>query len=69
MIKKDYVKNNSFIIDVGISKTEKGITGDVDFNSVKDKINIITPVPGGVGPITVACSIENMIKTYRNCIE
>ena len=69
MITEDFVKKGSFIIDVGISKTENGITGDVDFNSVKDKINKITPVPGGVGPITVACSIENMIKTYRNVIE
>ena len=66
MITKDFVKEGSFIIDVGISKNKNGITGDVDFNSVKDKINKITPVPGGVGPITVACSIKNMIKTYRN---
>ncbi len=69
MITKDFVKEGSFIIDVGISKNKNGITGDVDFNSVKDKINKITPVPGGVGPITVACSIKNMIQTYRNLLE
>jgi len=69
MITKDFVKEGSFIIDVGISKNKKGITGDVDFNSVKDKINKITPVPGGVGPITVACSINNMIKTFRYFLE
>jgi len=49
MLTKDFVKKGSFIIDVGISKTKNGITGDVDFKSVKDKINSITPVPGGVG--------------------
>ena len=69
MITKDFVKEGSFIIDVGISKNKNGITGDVDFNSVKDKINNITPVPGGVGPITVACSIKNMIQTYGNILE
>ena len=68
-ISNNFVKDGSFIIDVGISKHEKGISGDVDFESVKDKIDKITPVPGGVGPITVACSIHNMIKTYRNCFE
>ena len=69
MLTKDFVKKGSFIIDVGISKTKNGITGDVDFKSVKDKINSITPVPGGVGPITVACAIKNMLKTYRYCLE
>ena len=69
MLTKDFVKKGSFIIDVGISKTKNGITGDVDFKSVKDKINRITPVPGGVGPITVACAINNMLKTYRYCLE
>ena len=69
MLTKDFVKKGSFIIDVGISRTKNGITGDVDFKSVKDKINRITPVPGGVGPITVACAIKNMLKTYRYCLE
>ena len=69
MLTKDFVKKGSFIIDVGISRTKNGITGDVDFKSVKDKINRITPVPGGVGPITVACAINNMLKTYRYCLE
>jgi methylenetetrahydrofolate dehydrogenase (NADP+)/methenyltetrahydrofolate cyclohydrolase len=69
IIKNDFVKEDSFIIDVGISKTEYGITGDVDFESVKDKIKKITPVPGGVGPITISCSIRNMLKTYQKVIE
>jgi methylenetetrahydrofolate dehydrogenase (NADP+)/methenyltetrahydrofolate cyclohydrolase len=69
IIKKEHVKNNSFVIDVGISKTENGITGDVDFESVKDKVSKITPVPGGVGPITISCSIKNMLKTFQKSIE
>ncbi|MDH7516762.1 MAG: tetrahydrofolate dehydrogenase/cyclohydrolase catalytic domain-containing protein [Candidatus Thermoplasmatota archaeon] len=69
LITKDHVKNNSFVIDVGINKTKNGLCGDVDFDSVKEKIGKITPVPGGVGPVTVACSLINMIKTFKNCVE
>jgi len=69
MINENFVKEDSFIIDVGISKNKDGITGDVDFESVKNKIRKITPVPGGVGPVTVACSINNMVKAYRNSLE
>jgi methylenetetrahydrofolate dehydrogenase (NADP+)/methenyltetrahydrofolate cyclohydrolase len=69
LIKNDHVKNNAFVIDVGIIRTENGICGDVDFESVKEVAGKITPVPGGVGPVTVACSLKNMIKTFNNCIE
>ena len=69
LITRDHVKKNAFVIDVGIIKTEDGICGDVDFNSVKEKAGKITPVPGGVGPVTVACSIRNMLKTCKNCLE
>lgn len=69
LIKADHVKNNAFVIDVGIIKTQSGVCGDVDFESVKEKAGKITPVPGGVGPVTVACSLINMIKTFKNCFE
>lgn len=69
LIKNDYVKNNAFVIDVGIIQTKDGICGDVDFESVKEIAGKITPVPGGVGPVTVACSLKNMIKTFKNCVE
>ena len=69
IITSDYVKKNAFVIDVGIVNTKDGICGDVDFDSVKEKAGKITPVPGGVGPITVACSLRNMLKTYKNCVE
>ncbi len=69
LIKSSHIKNNSFVIDVGIIKTEKGICGDVDFEDVKNKAGKLTPVPGGVGPVTVACSLKNMLKTFKNCIE
>ena len=68
-ITEDYVKNGAFVIDVGIAETEDGIRGDVNFDSVKEKAGKITPVPGGVGPVTVACSLKNMLKTYKNCVE
>jgi len=67
LITKDHIKKGCFLIDVAIISTKEGIFGDVDFNSVKDIAGIITPVPGGVGPVTVACSLKNMIKTFKNC--
>lgn len=67
-ITKDFVKKNAVVIDVGIVKTEKGVCGDVDFNSVKQVASRITPVPGGVGPVTVACSLKNMVKTFENVV-
>jgi len=69
LIKKEYIKNNAFIVDVSIISTKSGICGDVDFDSVKEIAGKITPVPGGVGPVTVACSLKNMILTFKNCIE
>jgi methylenetetrahydrofolate dehydrogenase (NADP+)/methenyltetrahydrofolate cyclohydrolase len=69
LITKDYIKNNATVIDVGIVETNDGIHGDVDIESVKEKAALLTPVPGGVGPVTIACSLSNMVKTYRNCIE
>jgi methylenetetrahydrofolate dehydrogenase (NADP+)/methenyltetrahydrofolate cyclohydrolase len=69
LITGDHVKENAFVIDVGIVKTEDGVCGDVDFESVKEKAGKITPVPGGVGPVTIACSLRNMLKTFKNCLE
>ena len=69
LITSDHVKNGAFVIDVGIVKTKDGVCGDVDFGYVKEKADMITPVPGGVGPVTVACSLVNMLKTYENCLE
>jgi methylenetetrahydrofolate dehydrogenase (NADP+) / methenyltetrahydrofolate cyclohydrolase len=68
IIKKDHVKPGAFIIDVGIIQTESGVVGDLD-KTVEKTAGKITPVPGGVGPVTVACSLLNMLKTYKNCIK
>lgn len=65
LITKDMVKENSIIIDVGINKVGDTITGDVDFNSIKDKVQAITPVPGGVGQMTVAELAKNILKAYN----
>lgn len=69
LITEDHLKNGVFVLDVGINKTKDGVCGDVDFDSVKEKAGKITPVPGGVGPVTIACSLSNMLKTYKNCLE
>lgn len=67
LITKDMVKKNAMIIDAGISKLEGETVGDVDFEAVSEKVKYITPVPGGVGPMTVASLIENTwIAMRRN---
>ena len=66
-ITKDMIKDGAVVIDVGINRIpgEKKIVGDVDFTNVKDKCEYITPVPGGVGPMTIISLIENLIKTVE----
>lgn len=61
----DMIKNNAIVIDVGINRLEDdSICGDADFENLKDKCSYITPVPNGVGPMTVACLMENTYKFY-----
>lgn len=61
MITADMVKEGAVVVDVGMSRTEEGLKGDVDFEAVKEKASAITPVPGGVGPMTVASLIRNCV--------
>ncbi len=60
-ITQDYLKKDTILIDVGINRIDGKIYGDVDFENVKDICSYITPVPGGVGPLTVACLMENTL--------
>lgn len=62
LIKKENVKNNAIIVDVGITIQNNKIYGDVDFENVKDIVQAISPVPGGVGPLTVICLMKNLIE-------
>ena len=65
-INSEYVKNGSVVIDVGTNRNSEGkLVGDIDFNSVKDIAGYITPVPGGVGPMTIACLFDNLIEMYK----
>ena len=65
LVKGDWVKKDSIIIDVGINKVADKILGDVDFEQVKDKVKAITPVPGGVGPMTIACLLKNTLECFK----
>jgi len=65
LVKKDWVKDGSIIIDVGINKQGDKIVGDVNFEEVKDKVKAITPVPGGVGPMTIACLLKNTLECFK----
>lgn len=65
-ITQDMVKENAVVIDVGINRSEDGkICGDVDFENVKEKASFITPVPGGVGPMTIAMLMNNIVKAAK----
>ena len=61
MVKGDWLKPGATVIDVGINRTDAGIVGDVDFVSASEVAGAITPVPGGVGPMTIACLIRNTL--------
>ena len=65
LVKKNWVKDGSIIIDVGINKQGDKIVGDVSFEEVKDKVKAITPVPGGVGPMTIACLLKNTLECFK----
>jgi len=65
LITEKHVGEGSIVIDVGIVKEGEKVYGDVDFDSVKEKAGMITPVPGGVGPVTIACMLENSLRAYR----
>ncbi len=64
-VKADWVKNDAIIIDVGTNYTDNGLVGDVDFESVKEKATMITPVPGGVGSLTNVMLLENCVEAFR----
>jgi methylenetetrahydrofolate dehydrogenase (NADP+) / methenyltetrahydrofolate cyclohydrolase len=65
MVKRDWVKPGAIVIDVGMNRLEDGLAGDVDFDEVAEVASAITPVPGGVGPMTVACLLRNTVKAAR----
>ena len=65
LVKADWVKKDAIVIDVGINKTENGLVGDVAFEEVSKVARALTPVPGGVGPMTIACLLKNTIECFK----
>ena len=65
LVKADWVKKDAIVIDVGINKTDSGLVGDVDFEEVSKVAKAITPVPGGVGPMTIACLLNNTVECFK----
>ena len=65
IIGSDHVKEGAVVVDVGISRTEDGLVGDVDYEAVEPLASAITPVPGGVGPLTIAFLLKNTLKAWR----
>ena len=66
LVKKNWVKDNAIVIDVGINKVGEKIIGDVNFDELKNKTKAITPVPGGVGPMTIACLLKNTLECFKD---
>ena len=67
MVKGEWIKDGAIVIDVGINRLDTGkLCGDVDYESALGKAGAITPVPGGVGPMTIACLLANTIQAYKN---
>ena len=62
LVKGDWVKKDAIVIDVGINKTENGLVGDVAFDEVSKVAKALTPVPGGVGPMTIACLLKILLS-------
>ena len=65
LVKGDWVKKDAIVIDVGINKTENGLVGDVAFDEVSKVAKALTPVPGGVGPRTIACLLKNTVECFK----
>ncbi|MEA2193229.1 MAG: methylenetetrahydrofolate dehydrogenase / methenyltetrahydrofolate cyclohydrolase [Solirubrobacteraceae bacterium] len=65
MVKADWVKPGAIVVDVGMNRTADGLAGDVDFDAVKEVASAITPVPGGVGPMTIAFLLRNTLQAAR----
>ena len=65
LVRGDWVKKDTIVIDVGINKTENGIVGDVAFDEVSKVAKALTPVPGGVGPMTIACLLKNTVECFK----
>ena len=62
---RSWVKKGAVVIDVGINDVDGKIVGDVDFSEVQERASMITPVPGGVGPVTVAILMRNVLRSFR----
>jgi methylenetetrahydrofolate dehydrogenase (NADP+)/methenyltetrahydrofolate cyclohydrolase len=65
LVTAEMVREGAVVIDVGINRTDDGLAGDVDFDAVAEKAAAITPVPGGVGPMTIAMLLANTVKAAR----
>lgn len=68
MVDDTFIKTGATVIDVGVSRVEGKILGDVDFDKVYPKAGFITPMPGGTGPMTIACLLENTLKCYLDLV-
>ena len=65
LVKGDWIKEGAVVIDVGMNRTDAGLKGDVEFESAAARASLITPVPGGVGPMTIAMLLRNTLEAAK----
>ena len=65
LVKEDWIQKNCIVIDVGINNLDGKIVGDTDYDNIKNHVKAITPVPGGVGPMTIACLLQNTLACFK----
>ena len=65
MVRGSWIKEGAVVVDVGINNIGGKIVGDVNFNEVRERASMITPVPGGVGPVTVAILMRNVLRAFK----
>ncbi len=68
-VNADMVKQGAVVVDVGINRTQDGLVGDCDYEGIKEKARAITPVPGGVGPMTIAMLLKNTVSAWKNKLQ
>jgi methylenetetrahydrofolate dehydrogenase (NADP+)/methenyltetrahydrofolate cyclohydrolase len=69
LVTADMVRDGAVVIDVGTNRTDEGLVGDVEFDAVRERAGAITPVPGGVGPMTIAMLVSNTVRAARRQLE
>ena len=68
MVEGSWIQDGAAVIDIGVNRLEEGLVGDVDFDAASARASLITPVPGGVGPMTIAMLLQNTLRSASRAV-